>query len=123
VQAPREGWAEVRSPTSSARQPLDCLASCVGPTYLEPIVWLSGTRTFPVSRRNPSSFGAGARTDASAIGHAGTAAFLSTVLGIEVPARRVSVAMESGDQALVLPLNERLPEGELLTEAELAAIP
>lgn len=40
-----------------------------------------------------------------------------------MPARRVSVAMESGDQALVLPLNERLPEGELLTEAELAAIP
>jgi hypothetical protein len=59
----------------------------------------------------------------SAIGHADTAAFLSAVLGIEIPARRVSVTMEPGDQALVLRLTERLPEGKLLTEAQLAAIP
>jgi hypothetical protein len=59
----------------------------------------------------------------SAIVHADTAAFLSAALGIEVPARRVSVAMVPGDQALVLRLTERLPEGKLLTEAELAAIP
>ena len=59
----------------------------------------------------------------SAIGHEASAAFLSSVLGIEVPARRVSVAMEPGDQALVLRLTERLPEGKLLKEAELVTIP
>jgi hypothetical protein len=59
---------------------------------------------------------------ASAIGHAETAAFLSAVLGIEIPARRVSVAMEPGDQALVLRLTERLPEGKLLSDAELAEV-
>jgi hypothetical protein len=59
----------------------------------------------------------------SAIGHAETAAFLSTVLGIEIPAQRVSIAMEPGEQALVLRPRERLPEGKLLTDAELAEIP
>lgn len=59
----------------------------------------------------------------SAIGHADTAAFLSVVLGIEVSPRRVAVTMEPGDQALVLRLTQRLPEGKLLTEAELAVIP
>jgi hypothetical protein len=58
----------------------------------------------------------------SAIGHEASAAFLSSVLGIEVPVRRVSVAMEPGDQALVLRLTERLPEGKLLSEAEMAAV-
>jgi hypothetical protein len=58
----------------------------------------------------------------SAIGHAETAAFLSAVLGIGIPANRVAVAMEPGDQALVLRLTERLPEGKVLREAELAAI-
>jgi hypothetical protein len=59
----------------------------------------------------------------SAIGHEASAAFLSAVLGIEVPARRVSVAMEPGDQALVLRLMQRLPEGNVLSETDLAAVP
>jgi hypothetical protein len=59
----------------------------------------------------------------SAIGHEASAAFLSSVLGIELPTRRVSVSMEPGDEALVLRLTERLPEGRLLKEAELATIP
>jgi len=59
----------------------------------------------------------------SAIGHEASAAFLSAVLGIKVPTRRVSVAMEPGDQALVLRLTERLPEGKVLREGELAAAP
>jgi hypothetical protein len=59
----------------------------------------------------------------SAIGHEASAGFLSAVLGIEVPARRVSVTMVPGDRALVLRLTQRLPEGKLLKEAELASIP
>ena len=56
-------------------------------------------------------------------GHQASAAFLSALLGIAVPARRVPVAMEPGDQALVLRLTGRLREGRLLNEADLAAVP
>lgn len=59
----------------------------------------------------------------SAIGHEASAAFLSAVLGVEVPANRVAVSMGPGDQALVLRLTQRLPEGKLLSEAELTAVP
>lgn len=59
----------------------------------------------------------------SAIGHEASAAFLTAVLGVAIPANRVAVAMEPGDQALVLRLRERLPEGKVLGEAELAALP
>jgi hypothetical protein len=59
----------------------------------------------------------------SAIGHEVSAAFLSAVLGIEIPANRVAVAMAPGDQALVLRLRDRLPEGQLLTTEEMAVVP
>lgn len=59
----------------------------------------------------------------SAIGHAGAALFLSRMLGVEVPVNRVAVAMRAGDSALVLRLTERLPEGVVLSDAELAAWP
>jgi CRISPR-associated Csx2 family protein len=59
----------------------------------------------------------------SAIGHEASAAFLSAILGVEVPANRIAAAMEPGDQALVFRLRERLPEGKLLSEAELASVP
>lgn len=59
----------------------------------------------------------------SAIGHEASAALLSAILGLAIPANRVAVAMEPGDQALVLRLRERLPEGKVLGEAELAALP
>jgi hypothetical protein len=58
----------------------------------------------------------------SSIGHEASAAFLSSLLGIQIPASRVAVAMAPGDQALVLRLTERLPEGKLLTQAELAGV-
>jgi len=94
-------------------------------TYLlnTPILWTYGTFHFtgpitPAEARRRSGAGF-----VSAIGHEASAAFLSAVLGIEIPARRVPVAMEPGDQALVLCLTERLPEGKLLTEAKLAAVP
>lgn len=59
----------------------------------------------------------------SAIGHEATATFLSSVLGIEIAANRVPIAMAVGDQALVLRLLSRLPEGRLLDETQLAAWP
>lgn len=59
----------------------------------------------------------------SAIGHEASAAFLSAVMGVEIPLNRIAVAMEPGDQALVLRLKERLPEGKLLSAEELAAVP
>lgn len=59
----------------------------------------------------------------SAIGHAGAAAFLSELLGLSVPVNRVAVTMLPGDQALVLRLKARLPEGQVLGAKELATIP
>lgn len=59
----------------------------------------------------------------SAVGHEASARFLSRVLGIEIPVNRVRIAMEAGDRALVLRLNARLPEGSLLSEAEMETLP
>lgn len=59
----------------------------------------------------------------SAIGHEASAVLLSAVLGVEIPANRIAVTMAPGDQALVLRLRERLPEGKVLGAPELAAIP
>jgi len=47
----------------------------------------------------------------SAIGHEGTARFLSAVLGIEIAVNRKTVRMGPGDEALVLRMLERVPEG------------
>lgn len=59
----------------------------------------------------------------SAIGHAAAARFLSAQLGIEVACQRVAVRMQPGDQALVLRLLDRLPEGAVLDSPTLAALP
>ena len=56
----------------------------------------------------------------SAIGHAATAQFLSQRLGQPVPCQREAIHMQPGDQALVLRLLQRLPEGALLDAAALA---
>lgn len=59
----------------------------------------------------------------SAIGHEASAGFLSTVLGAHIPTNRIAVFMQPGDQALVLRLRERLPEGKVLSESEIAKAP
>jgi hypothetical protein len=59
----------------------------------------------------------------SAIGHAGTARFLSRCLGLEVPHRREAICMQPGDQALVFRLLERLPEGSVLDTDAVADLP
>lgn len=59
----------------------------------------------------------------SALGHEGSACFLSNLLGVKLPVNRVSIHLEPGDRVLVLRLKARLPEGEILSEAELARVP
>lgn len=59
----------------------------------------------------------------SAIGHEGAATFLSRLLGLPVAVNRISVTMAPGDAALVLRLLTRLPEGKVLSDAELAQYP
>lgn len=59
----------------------------------------------------------------SAIGHAASAAFLSRLLGVEVLPDRIAITMQSNDAALVLWVDERIAEGRLLNEDEIANIP
>lgn len=59
----------------------------------------------------------------SAIGHESAAAFLSSLLGVNVPANRVSVELQPGDQALVLRIKSRLPQAKLLDQEDMANIP
>jgi Domain of unknown function (DUF1874) len=59
----------------------------------------------------------------SAVGHAGAARYLSEALGVAVPCRRRMVTLRPGDQALVLRLLTRLPEGQLLSAPALAKRP
>jgi hypothetical protein len=59
----------------------------------------------------------------SAIGHDGAAKVLSLLLATEVPVNRVAITMQPGDQALVLRLLNRLPEGVVLDAAAMRDIP
>lgn len=55
----------------------------------------------------------------SAVGHAGTAELLSQLLEHPVSMQRVTIQMHQGDDAVVMRLNQRLPEGVVLTATEL----
>lgn len=58
----------------------------------------------------------------SCIGHADTARIVSSILGIDIPANRVSVQIEDGESVIVAQyMGPRLPEGagELPTGAEI----
>jgi hypothetical protein len=59
----------------------------------------------------------------SAIGHESSAWLLSLLLEVEVPVNRVAIAMQAGDTALVLRVKERMPEGVVLTAADLDRVP
>lgn len=59
----------------------------------------------------------------SAVGHETTALFLTSLLGVDIPCRRVKVSMpEDGNIAIVLRLQDRLPEGKVLTSEEMKNI-
>jgi len=65
----------------------------------------------------------GARKVVSAVGHPGSASFLTQVLKYKIPTNRVMVKMRKGDEAIVLKLKSRLPEGKVLSEKELKKYP
>ncbi len=58
----------------------------------------------------------------SAVGHRATAALMTRLLGIEVPFNRVTVEHLVGESAIVLRLNQRPPEGLVLSIADIEAI-
>ena len=55
----------------------------------------------------------------SAVGHQATADFISKILGVEVPFNRIEIKLNENDDVIVFQLQERLPEGRVLTEEEL----
>jgi len=59
----------------------------------------------------------------SAVGHEGTASLMSRLTKIEIPANRIAVKMQVGDQAVIFRVLTRLPEGVILSETQLQAIP
>ena len=58
----------------------------------------------------------------SAIGHESTAKVISTILGIDVKFNRISVATKSGDRQVIFKLNQRAPEGKILSIEEINEI-
>ena len=58
----------------------------------------------------------------SAVGHEATARLLSRILGLHVPLSRSPIFMEKGDKAVHFFLKQRLPEGVVLGEADLAKL-
>jgi hypothetical protein len=54
----------------------------------------------------------------SAVGHQSTAEILSNLLGIEVPADRKAIKLQSGDILIVFQLGVRLAEGQVLSKEE-----
>jgi hypothetical protein len=55
----------------------------------------------------------------SAIGHESTALFLSKILDLDIPVNRIAIKLDWGDKLIVLVLNKRLPEGQILSLEEL----
>lgn len=58
----------------------------------------------------------------SAVGHEPTAQFLSMLLNIAVQTNRIAVKLRAGDKAVCLKLQGRLPEGKVLTLAEMQQV-
>lgn len=58
----------------------------------------------------------------SAIGHEASAKVLCQILNITIPVNRIPIKMQQGDEALILRLLQRLPEGKVLNETELKTL-
>ena len=59
----------------------------------------------------------------SAIGHSASADLLAKLLNMDIHVNRIHVNMQAGDQALILRLLERLPEGKVLNDEEMSRVP
>ena len=55
----------------------------------------------------------------SAVEHPGAAQLLTELIGRKIEANRIMVELHDGDEAIVLQLMARLPEGEALSREEL----
>lgn len=58
----------------------------------------------------------------SAVGHQGAADFLSILFEREIPMNRISITMQKNDQAIVLKLKNRMPEGMILQKEDMAQL-
>ena len=58
----------------------------------------------------------------SAVGHAASAAALTTILGVDVPENRIAAVQEIGQRAVVLKMRGRIPEGKILSLDEMHEI-
>ena len=58
----------------------------------------------------------------SAVGHASTAEVMSDLLGVQIPANRITVAPVPGDVFLCFRLLTRPPEGAILDRATLESV-
>ena len=74
----------------------------------------------PISLEEVKSLLQGGYT--SAVGHPSTAEVLTTLLGVEVPPNRVSIALSPGDRVVVFQLAVRLAEGQVLSREEVLAL-
>jgi len=59
----------------------------------------------------------------SAVGHESTANFLSKKLSVEIKANRKQIKLDDDTLLIVVQLMQRLPEGKVLSEEEIAKIP
>jgi hypothetical protein len=55
----------------------------------------------------------------NAVGHDSTINLINKLCGVELTKNRVEVKLERGDVALVVMINDRLPEGRVLGDEEL----
>lgn len=58
----------------------------------------------------------------SAIGHQSTAEILTELTGIDIPVNRINYRQEVGDLAIIFKLNDRPPEGKILSREEIEEI-
>ena len=58
----------------------------------------------------------------SAIGHESTAAVVSAIVGVDVIMNRINVSMEVDDVMVAFKLNQRAPEGRILSAQEIEKI-
>ncbi|HOT31917.1 MAG TPA: DUF1874 domain-containing protein [Bacteroidales bacterium] len=58
----------------------------------------------------------------SAVGHEATAKILSEILETEIPQNRIQAKQQIGQDALVFSMNQRIPEGKILSREEIETI-
>lgn len=58
----------------------------------------------------------------SAVGHQGTADAITAITGVQVPMNRQAIVMKTGEEAIVVKVNGRLPEGKILSAEELRSL-